>query len=90
VFERCIYSKIEENIPDIITELYTIFYHMKYPLDYLNFPSTILFKLFVFVKLNFWRGARGPDSGPKPGAVDKGCLEIFSVNLDPLNDAYIA
>jgi len=77
VFERCIYSKIEENIPDIITDFYAILYHIKYPLNDLNFPSTILFKLFVFVKLTFWRGARGPDSGPKPGAVDKGYLEIF-------------
>ena len=27
--------------------------------------------------------------GPKPGAVDKGSLEIFEVNLDPINDTYI-
>jgi len=27
--------------------------------------------------------------GPKPGAVDKGCLDFCEVNLDPINDTYM-
>jgi len=26
--------------------------------------------------------------GPKPGVVDKGCLEIFKANLNPIKDTY--
>jgi len=62
VFERCIYSKFEKNIPDIDTHNHRTSCDLlsyEIPLNCPNCPSAILFKLCHLVfKLNFWRGAQ--------------------------------